>query len=145
MYKINTKVVSQWKEFKNFVRVLLTLGFHGSSHVDSVLALLHCVDVGNDVDVSEVPVASIFNVELYRLMSVCVYMSKALCFKSNGGGGKGDSTGQKRHQSQLYPHIHMVQQPENRISNDIRVHPVLNKALRHERRLGEWLYSSTHY
>jgi hypothetical protein len=41
--------------------------------VNSVPGLLYRVVVGDVADVSEVPIASIFRVEVFRLVSCCVY------------------------------------------------------------------------
>jgi hypothetical protein len=46
--------------------------------VNSVLGLLHFVDVGNIAGVSEVRAASIFRVEACQLVNFCVYI--AFCF-----------------------------------------------------------------
>jgi hypothetical protein len=54
--------------------------------VDSVVGLLHHVNVGDAADISEVCAASIFSVEVCRLMSFFVYI--ALCFEKVGGRGK---------------------------------------------------------
>jgi hypothetical protein len=51
--------------------------------VDSVLGLLHRVDVVDAADVSEVPDASIFRVEVCR--SVSSYVTIALCFEKQCG------------------------------------------------------------
>jgi hypothetical protein len=53
--------------------------------------------VGHVADVSEIFIASIFSVEICRLVSCCVYM--ALCFEKERGkadiGGIGSSSSQK--------------------------------------------------
>jgi hypothetical protein len=56
-------------------------------YVNSVLALLHRVVVGDVASVSEVRAASIFRVEVCMLVSFCVYIT--LCFRKR----KGDRVG----------------------------------------------------
>jgi hypothetical protein len=41
-------------------------------YVDSVLRLLHCVDMGNGAHISEIHAASIFRVEVCRLVSMYI-------------------------------------------------------------------------
>jgi hypothetical protein len=50
---------------------------------DSILLLLHSVDVGDVAYVSEVYAASIFRFEVCRLASFCLYI--ALCFENQRG------------------------------------------------------------
>jgi hypothetical protein len=55
--------------------------------INWVLGILHCVDMGDVTEVSEVRAVSIFSMEVCQLVSCCAHT--AFCFKRKGERGVG--------------------------------------------------------